>query len=187
MNTFIAAVSQFTPLSEGSKEALRAIVKPLDLPKGRILIRAHTVGEHVYFIERGLARTFYYKDQKDVTDWLSAEGEFVGSIVSYLTQQPDHRIVELLEPSLLWAVPYWELEKLYRKYHEIERLGRLLVSHGIVLMQQRFDDLHFATASERYQKLLRTHPSFLQRVPLSVIASYLGITPETLSRIRHQP
>jgi CRP-like cAMP-binding protein len=186
MNAFIAAVLHFTPLPESSQASLAAIVKYLDLPKGRILIKAHTVSEHVYFIERGLARTYYHKDEKEVTDWLSAEGAFVGSIVSYLTQQPDRRIVELLEPSVLWAVPYRELEKLYRKDHQIERLGRLLVSHGIVLMQQRFDDLHFATAAGRYEKLLQTHPTFLQRVPLSMIASYLGITQETLSRIRHQ-
>ena len=185
MNAFIAAVLQFTPLSSTSQAALAAIVKCLELPKGRTLIRANTVGEHVYYLERGLARTYYYKDEKDVTDWLSAEGEFVGSMVSYLTQRPDRRMVELLEPSVLWAVPYWELEKLYSKHHEIERLGRLLLSHGMVLMQQRFDDLHFATAAERYQKLRQDRPTLIQRVPLSMIASFLGITPETLSRIRH--
>jgi len=92
--------------------------------------------------------------------------------------------VELLEPSLLWAIPYKRLEDLYNSYHEIERFGRLLVSHGLILVQQRFDDLHFASALERYKKMLQQNPSFIQRVPLSMIASYLGISQETLSRIR---
>lgn len=78
------------------------------------------------------------------------------------------------------------LEQLYISFHEIERMGRLIVSYGLTLMQQRFDDLHFASAAERYEKLLQTNPSLLQRVSLGHIASYLGITQETLSRIRAQ-
>jgi CRP-like cAMP-binding protein len=184
MNAFIAAMLPFTPLSENSQAALAGVAKRLEWPKGRILSRAHTVSAQVYFIEQGLARTYYYKGDKQVTDWLSAEGEFTGSMSSYLTQQPDRRQVELLEPSLLWAVPFWELDQLYRTDHAIERLGRLLVSHGLVLLQQRFDELHFATAAERYENLRQRHPTLLQRVPLSMLASYLGMTQETLSRIR---
>lgn len=186
MEKFFQAIDQFIHLSNESKEALASILLPLDLPKGRTLIHANTICEHAYFIEEGLARTYYIKNGKDVTDWLAAEDSFVVSIVSFLTQQPDRRSVELLERSLLWAVPYKGLEKLYFEFHEIERLGRLLVSHGLVLLQQRFDDLHFATAQERYQKLLQQNPTFIQRVPLRFIASYLGITQETLSRIRAQ-
>ncbi len=184
MDKFFKMVFQFTSLSEDSKQAFSTILKKLELPKGRTLIRANTICENAYFIEQGLARTYYYKKGKDVTDWLAAENSFVVSIVSFLTQQPDRRIVELLEPSLLWAIPYKKLEDLYNRYHEIERFGRLLVSHGLVLVQQRFDDLHFASALERYKKMLQQNPSFIERVPLSMIASYLGISQETLSRIR---
>src|SRR6266540_1655912 len=177
MDKFFKMVFQFTSLSEDSKQAFSTILKKLELPKGRTLIHANTICENAYFIEQGLARTYYYKKGKDVTDWLAAENSFVVSIVSFLTQQPDRRIVELLEPSLLWAIPC-------KRYHEIERFGRLLVSHGLILVQQRFDDLHFASALERYKKMLQQNPSFIQRVPLSMIASYLGISQETLSRIR---
>ncbi|HXL58356.1 MAG TPA: Crp/Fnr family transcriptional regulator [Chitinophagaceae bacterium] len=184
MNKFFEIVAQFANLSAESKQAFSTILKKLELPKGRTLIHANTICENAYFIEQGLARTYYYKNGKDVTDWLAAENSFVVSIVSFLTQQPDRRIVELLEPSLLWAIPHKKLEELYNRYHEIERFGRLLVSHGLILVQQRFDDLHFATAPERYKKLLQENPTFIQRVPLSMIASYLGISQETLSRIR---
>ena len=99
---------------------------------------------------------------------------------------PDRRSIELLEDSTIIEIPHYELENLFAKYHDLERLGRLWSNYGIVQLQQRFDDLHFATAAERYAKLIQNNPSILQRVALGIIASYLGITQETLSRIRSQ-
>jgi hypothetical protein len=75
---------------------------------------------------------------------------------------------------------------LYAQYHEIEKLGRLLVSGGLVQMQQRFDDLHFSTALQRYKNIIENHPTLVERVPLGILASYLGMSQETLSRMRSQ-
>jgi len=149
-------------------------------------VRENTVCNYVYFVEKGLTRTFYYKGGKDVTDWFSPENTFACSIVSFISRKPDRREIELLEPSVLWALHYNDLENLCVKHHEIERLTRHLVSSGLVQLQQRFDDLHFSPASQRYQTLMETNPSLIQRVPLGMIASYLGVTQETLSRIRAQ-
>lgn len=184
MKAFFERVEQITTLSDEAKAALASIAMRHELPKGRTLIQSGSICDQVFFIEKGLARTFYIKDDKDVTDWLAAENDFVLSVISFLTRQPDRRAVELLEPSVLWSLPHAGLESLYRRFHEVERLGRLLVSFGLVLLQQRFDDLHFSTAGERYHQLLERYPSFVNRVPLGIIASYLGITQETLSRIR---
>lgn len=158
----------------------------MEFPKGHILVRADTTCNYVYYIEKGLTRTFYLKDGKDITDWISTERTFASSIVSFITRKPDIRNVELLENAVLWAFHYDDMEKLYKASHEIERLGRLIANYGLVQMQQRFDDLHFATANERYIKLMHANPTIIQRVPLGMIASYLGITQETLSRIRSQ-
>lgn len=186
LNPFIEAISHFTPLSPVSQSALTAVLKRLALEKGHVLIQQNSVCQWVYFIQTGLTRTYYYKDGKDVTDWLSAEGQFAVSISSFVTQQPDRRIVELLEPSVLWAISYAALEKLYQEHHEIERLGRLLTNHGLLLLQQRFDELHFATALERYTNLMALNPTLVRRVPLGMVASYLGMSAETLSRVRAQ-
>lgn len=186
MDQFFEVISQFVRLSPESKAAMTAAMKKLEFPKGHILIKEDTVCNYLYFVEKGLTRTYYYKDGKDVTDWISNENTFACSIVSFITRKPDRRIIELLEPSTLYALHYDKLEELYAKFHDIESVGRHLVSMGLVQMQQKFDAQHFSSALQRYQALMETNPSFILRVPLGMIASYLGITQETLSRIRSQ-
>ncbi|GAA3917948.1 cyclic nucleotide-binding domain-containing protein [Chitinophaga oryziterrae] len=186
MDKFFLTVSQFTDLSADSKQELSSCLEELTLPKGHILVKQDAVCNFLYFIDRGLTRTYYLKDGKDVTDWISDENSFACSIISFITRKPDRRIIELLEPSVLFSVHYNDLESLCSKHHDIENFFRNLVSFGLVQLQQKFDDLHFASALQRYQTLMTTHPTFIQRVPLGMIASYLGITQETLSRIRSQ-
>lgn len=184
MEAFFKTIAQFIKLSDAGKAALAAILQNETWPKGHLLLKPKTICRRIYFIERGLTRTFYFKDGKDITDWLSAETDFAGSMISFLTQMPDIRGIELLEPSVLWSFSHGDLKKLYDQHHEIERLGRLLTTHAYILVQQRFDESIFTTATERYNKLLQTNPSLIRRVPLGIIASYLGVTQETLSRIR---
>ena len=186
MEKFLAAVSKFTTLSPDSKLALAAVLKRQEFPKGKVLVKPDTICKHLYFVENGLTRTYYFKDGKDITDWLSPENTFAVSIISFITRKPDRRAIELLEPSVLRSLHVDDLETLCAKHHDIERMTRLIVSFGLVELQQKFDDLHFETALQRYQTLMTTYPTFIQRVPLGMIASYLGITQETLSRIRSQ-
>jgi CRP-like cAMP-binding protein len=186
MDSFFQVISHFTALSPLAKTDLGLHLKRVEFPKGHLLVKADTVCSHFYFIESGLSRTFYLKDGKDVTDWISDENSFACSIISFITRKPDRRNIELLETSVLYSLHHDEMEMLCAKHHDVERLFRRIVNSGMVQMQQKFDDLHFATASQRYQALTIANPSFLQRVPLGMIASYLGITQETLSRIRSQ-
>jgi len=174
------------PLSATSKQALGGIAEKRKLPKGHMLFRAGAVCSHLWFIEKGLTRQFYLKDGKDVTDWLCLENTFTTSVLSLFTRVPDRHSIELLEDSTIIALPYLRLEKLFALHHDLDSLGRQWGNHGIVQLQQRLDDLHFCSASERYLKLIETNPTIIQRVPLGIIASFLGVTQETLSRIRTQ-
>jgi signal-transduction protein with cAMP-binding, CBS, and nucleotidyltransferase domain len=186
MVSFFDTIAGFTTLTKEGEETLASILKIEEVEKGQTLVKENSVCNYIYFIGEGLTRTYYYKDGKDVTDWISTEGTFACSIVSFITRNPDRRGIETLEDSTLFSLQYYELEQLYTKNHDIERLGRLIVSSGLVQLQQRFDDLHFATASERYKKIMDENPSLIQRVPLGMLASFLGVTQETLSRIRSQ-
>jgi len=186
VDSFFRAVAQFSNLSAESKQDLTACLKPLQFPKGHTLVKPNTVCNYLYFIEEGLTRTWYFKNDKDVTDWISAENSFACSIISFITRKPDRRGIELLEPSSFLALHYNDCEALCARHHDVENLFRRLLSFGLVELQQKFDDNHFSTSLQRYQNLIAKHPTFIQRVPLGIIASYLGITQETLSRIRSQ-
>lgn len=186
MDSFFAAISKFSNLSAESKQALSSCLKRLEFPKGQILVKQDTISNFIYFIESGLTRTYYLKDGKEITDWISEENSFASSIISFITRRPDRRTIMLLEPSVIFSLHHDDAESLCKKYHDIEHLFRNLVSFGLVELQQKFDDLHFSSALERYQTLMTTHPTFILRVPLSMIASLLGITQETLSRVRSQ-
>lgn len=186
MEAFFKEVGRFVVLSSQSKEELASVLSSQVLAKGVTVLRPNTVCNHVHFVEKGLLRTYYQMDGRDITDWLSPENSFSCSILSFINRQPDRRGIEALENSSIWSLGYADLSALYDRYHDIERLGRMLYGSGIMQMQQRFDDLHFHTAQERYQNLMNTNPSLIQRTPLNMLASYLGMTKETLSRIRSQ-
>lgn len=183
---FFETIAALSPLTMDSRKAIAKVLVKKEAEKGETLVKEGSVCNYLYFIEAGLTRTYYYKDNRYITDWISTEGAFACSIVSFISRRPDRRGIEALEKSVLYGLPYYELEQLCARYHDVERLVRVLVSSGLIQMQQRFDDLHFSTATERYRKLIDETPSLVQRVPLGILASYLGMSQETLSRIRAQ-
>jgi CRP-like cAMP-binding protein len=184
MTNFFNIVKDRMQLSENSRQAFLSVMKKEEYEKGHVLVRPGSICRSIYFVEKGLTRTFYEKDDKDLTDWLSPENTIACSIVSFAHQQPDRRGLELLEDSTLWILDYDDMEMLCEQHHEIEKFMRMITSYGMLLVQERYDDLHFSSAAERYKKLMEYQPTLIQRAPLGMIASYLGVTQETLSRIR---
>ena len=185
MTKFFDTIAQFTTLTKEGEDALSSILERKEVKKREVLVKENSVCNHIYFVEKGLTRTYYFnKDAREVTDWISPENTFACSIVSFISRKPDIRGIDALEDSTLYTLHYQELEQLCEKHHDIERFGRRFVSFGLLQLQKRFDHLHFATAKERYAQVMNENPSFIHRVPLGMLASYLGITQETLSRIR---
>ena len=112
------------------------------------------------------------------------EGDFVISIVSFYTQTPSEEMIETIEDCILWSISYQRLHQLYFQFPEFNWVGRLLTEHYYVLSEQRTQNLRKKTADERYRHLVTSFPDISNRVPLKSIASYLGISFETLSRLR---
>jgi signal-transduction protein with cAMP-binding, CBS, and nucleotidyltransferase domain len=100
VESFFKLISQFTKLSALSKKDLSSYLSKLELPKGHVLVKQDTVCSYFYFIESGLTRTYYLKNGKEITDWVSAENSFACSIISFITRKPARRTIELLEDSI---------------------------------------------------------------------------------------
>ena len=161
-------------------------MKTFEFAKNQIVLRQGQVCNYLYFVDQGLLRLFYYRAGKDITDYFATEQSIIGGIDSFFSRLPSKKMIETLEPCRLTAISFNTLEKLYTEYHDLERVGRLLSTAAFLSMQERLYAIQFQKAKERYDELVRNSPSLLQRAPLRHIASYLGITQVTLSRIRGQ-
>lgn len=174
----------YHPLTTECQVELLEEIKILALKKETTLVREGEYSDKTYYLIKGCARAFYLKDGRDISDWFAFENEFISSIVSYFTKQPSPHYIELLEDSIIVEISRETSENLADKYHDFERLIRIIVTKTMLSQQERITSLLFQRAEQRYIELLKIYPNITQRVSLTHIASYLGITLETLSRIR---
>jgi CRP-like cAMP-binding protein len=177
-------IQQYCQLRATTQKSLGAALQKIELAKGSFLITEGKMCNHLYFLDQGSVRGFYNLDGKEVTYWFAFENNFVTSFFSFITRKPGMENIQAMEDSTLWAVAYDGLQNLYAKHPDMERLGRIVNERYYVMLEERFVSNHFKEARERYENLLANAPHILQRVPLGYVASYLGITQETLSRIR---
>jgi CRP-like cAMP-binding protein len=184
VNALRKAIHAISPLTGPADEAFLTAWKNWTVPKDHFLLKEKTVGDYIYFIEKGVARIFYFKNEKEITEWIAMDRQFFLSITSFFQRTPSHLIIQTLEPSEVYGIHHNDLMRLADEYHEVEKLLRKMVTSSLILSQIRMDSIQFETAQQRYDRLLKTSPEIVQRVPLSYIASFLGVTLETLSRIR---
>ena len=174
----------FQVLNQDSQDQLLAISTPLRLKKNDILQPIGHTCKTIYFVQKGIARIFYYKDGIDITECFAAENQIIARVESLFTQRPSQKGIQIIEDAELVAINATVLFGLYDQYPGIERLFRKIFEQGYVDTVNRLESLQFYAAEERYTRLLEEMPELLQRVPLKYIASYLGITQVSLSRIR---
>ena len=175
----------YSPLSPDCQREFTNHATLLSLGRGTTLVREGQCSTKAYFIVQGCARAYYLKDGKDVSDWFAFENDFISSIVSLFGDKPSIHYIELLEDSLLIEISKEAIEELSIKYRDFESLIRVVVTKTMLSQQERIAAILFQSAEKKYENLLSIHPNITQKVPLTHIASYLGITLETLSRIRN--
>lgn len=179
-------LEMITPLSDNLKEYLNEHFKIIQLPKKHLLLKEGTICKNIYFIADGFTRAYYWKDNKEMTSWFFGSGEVIISVHSFFTQSPSAENIQLLEDSILVSLTYHQLQFVYKTYPEFNTVGRVLTEQYYIRSEERAIALRMLSAKERYDNLLNTHPQILQKVSLGQIASHLGITQETLSRVRAQ-
>lgn len=172
------------PLPPASLDKLLALAKPVELSKGTVLFRDDALAHHVYVLQRGLARVYARRVDREVTFWFSEEGAVLVSMRGYTEQVVSYETMELLEDSRLFQLDMRALQALYREDIHLANWGRVLVERVWQQTEQQLIARQFRTAEERYADLLHHSPHLLQRVALGHLASYLGITQVTLSRVR---
>lgn len=175
----------FSPAPE-AREALEALFVQVEAGRNDLLIEEGQICRRLYFIERGCVRGFYNIDGKDVSQWFGFENDFVTSVRSFVTRSASREYIQVVEDAVLWSVSRDQLDALLQRFPELEKLVRLIYEQYYIRLEERYTNAHFKSAGERYDDLLRHTPHILQRMPLGYIASYLGISAETLSRIRNK-
>lgn len=183
-DTLIEHIKRTIPVSNELYSRLMQISVLAVIEKGKYLHKPNRICTDTYFVCSGLLRIFYKQGKKEVTDNFSAEGEWITSIYSFMKNVPDNCYIEALENSELVAINTTEIEKCFADFPEMERFGRILISKYFMEQSERIISLQFHSAKERYEFFQKTSQNKLLRVPLGMLASHLGITQETLSRIR---
>lgn len=175
-----------SPLSDEAIARFEAMTDEVCLKKGTIILPVGKRNRDLYFIADGLARAFVIRDGEERTYWIAAEGEGLMSLHTYMTGEPSYDSHELLEDSRLYRMSVADLRLLFEQSLELANWGRRLFERQLAMMVPQMIDLANLTAKQRYKIIIESHPELLQRVPLEHLATYLGITPVSLSRIRGQ-
>jgi CRP-like cAMP-binding protein len=165
-------------------DLLESILVPMKYAKNEMILREGEICTNIYWVVKGLVRQFYYKNGKELTEYMATENSIVMCIESLFLEQPTHLQIKAIEPSVLIAIPKVDLEAVAMKSVNIQILYRKILEESLILSQIHADMLRFESAQDRYQKLIKRQPQLVLRAPLVYIASYLQMTPETLSRVR---
>ncbi len=176
--------NSFGGLSDKAWEAFAAHLEKKVYQKRDLVLREGEVCEFIAFAVEGIFR-FYYLDEGDekVTAFFFP-GDFVSNYRSFLTGQPSDHHIEAMKEGVIFKINKAELSALYEQYPEIDRVGRLVAEHLYLTVAKRLDAFMFESPEDRYQELQSRNSKLLQEVPQYMLASYLGVKPETLSRIR---
>jgi len=157
---------------------------PKSFRKGEMIHNAHTICTQSHFINTGLLRLYFLKDGKEVSDYFCSENEWINSPRSFMFREVDHYYIDALEPTEAFTLSVSDLGYLFDNFPEMERYARLSMGSLFYQMIERIASLRFTSAKDKYLHFKKTYADIYPRIPLGMAASYLGITQETLSRLR---
>lgn len=175
---------RYSTMAHDELDILESILVPMKFARDEKVVESGDVSDAIYYVERGMVREFYFKNNKSVTEYLAADGTIVMSIESLFREEPSKLVIEALEPTIVYALPKKRLEEVALHNVNIQILYRKILEESLIISQRRADLLRFESAKDRYLKLCKLNPKVIMKAPLVYVASYLQMTPETLSRVR---
>jgi CRP/FNR family transcriptional regulator, anaerobic regulatory protein len=186
-NNLFATIAKTVALSKDDQDLCGSFFEPVSFKRNTILETEGKTAQYLYFVNEGYLRLFYYDDNGDeVTTHLSAQNNFITSFFSFIHQQKATDHVECITDCELLRIERPKMKELIETNEKFKNFSLIIFQEAITFTQIRANDLATLTAEIRYKKLLKERPEIVQNVPIQYIASYLGIKPQSLSRIRNQ-
>lgn len=177
-------LNRIYPLPQTSVSAVSACVEQIELERHTVVIDNRRPDRNVFFVRRGLLRAYVIADGREITFWIGDEGSVALSMESYVNGMPGYEVIETIEDSSLFRISLDNLEKLYLTDIHLANWGRKFAEKEIIRAERCLIPQLHTTATHRYLMLMRENPMLVNRVPQEYLASYLGVTPVSLSRIR---
>lgn len=180
-------INQIISLEQPEKEKVENAFKEIILSNGESWVKQGNVCSEVAFVISGKLRSFYYDDSgNEVTCYFATPDEFISSLTSFLTNTPAHENITALEDTILRVISKKELEDLSVIVPKMHIFRRVIAENLFITMEKRIAMLQSQSAHAKYEKMLKEQPEIILSVPLQYIASFLGITPQHLSRLRKE-
>ena len=177
-------IGNMFPLSDDHIDFINRNTFHKKLDKGKFLLKPGEVCEHYYFIASGILRSFLRFGSKEVTVWINPENEITTAIRSMTNNRPAEEYIQAIEDSELVVFPFVSMKEMYERFPEMNMVGRMLLEEYYAASEERVYICKIPDAHSRYRHFNETRPELVNRIPLKYVASYLGITLETLSRLR---
>jgi len=186
IKSLLAELNKLVAIDPQAFEVFARSTRAVTLAKKERWEKAGEVSPYMGFVSRGLLRQYEHKEGVEFTTDFFFENDFVGNYISYQTQSPSLSATEALEPSELIVIPFAQFEKLYKSIPATKEVAEIIGKKKLLRMHERNSSLLMDSPEERYYRLMERQPMIFQRVPQYLIAQYLGIRPESLSRIRRR-
>ena len=182
IQNFIQTMIQMPP---EKAEILANKFELLELPANELIVTENKLNKHSYILESGFVRSYTLdKDGSEVTTNICSPICFINDVMAFFKQQPASENVQTLTPCKLWQMSYEDVQTNFHTIPEFREFGRMMLITNYANLKGRMLGMIKDTAENRYLNLMQQHPDIFQNVPLKIIASYLGITDTSLSRIR---
>ncbi len=184
MELLLHYLNSIHELSPQLREHLMQVLRHRSIVKKEFLLKAGHISRNIYFIEKGLFRCFYIRNNQEICSWFMKEGDVIVSVESFFTQKESYESIQALEDCYVYYISYDELHFIYKHFPEFNYIGRVLLEKYYTLSEQRLYSIRMMRSIERYEYFVKHFPDLYLRVSARHLSSYLGLTEVTLSKIK---